>query len=70
MDRYDYAVEFMNCDDMEERRVTPKIQLPYITEEGLVLIDRRENGERRATQRQPVSAGVIMQYADQPKLTA
>lgn len=35
---------------LKERRVMLNCGLPYITEEGLVLIDRREHTERRSVQ--------------------
>jgi hypothetical protein len=31
-----------------DRRVSPSLSAPYISEEGLVLIDRREAPDRRA----------------------
>jgi hypothetical protein len=35
---------------LQDRRVMRNCDLPYITEEGLVLIDRREHTERRSVQ--------------------
>jgi hypothetical protein len=35
---------------LEDRRMATLSELPYITEEGLVLIDRREPDDRRAEQ--------------------
>lgn len=34
-----------------DRRVMQNIPLPYVTEEGLVLVDRRECKERRSEMR-------------------
>lgn len=35
---------------LEDRRTATQSELPYITEEGLVLIDRREPDDGRAEQ--------------------
>lgn len=43
---------FMMTRELNDRRVTVHTALPYITEEGLVLVDRRECGERRMAHRQ------------------
>jgi hypothetical protein len=37
-----------------DRRVATTTELPFQTEEGLIMFDRREGGDRRATARQPV----------------
>lgn len=43
------ATNFVIDRDREERRASKRNDLPYMTEEGMVLIDRREPGDRRAT---------------------
>lgn len=40
----------------EERRVAPHMAPPYVTEEGFVLYDRREGGERRRRPEQASAA--------------
>lgn len=41
------AVEFFVLRDLKDRRVATHCQPPYLAEEGLVLIDRREAYQRR-----------------------
>jgi hypothetical protein len=41
------AVNFFVSRDLEDRRVAAHCQPPYLAEEGLVLIDRREEYQRR-----------------------
>jgi hypothetical protein len=55
-----------------DRRVSVKAELPYLTEEGLILFDRREGGDRRAAQRPQVNActGTVSHVADPVKLAA
>lgn len=50
---------------MAERRVAAKNELPYLAEEGLIMFDRREKGDRRATQRRPVEVASILLQVDQ-----
>ena len=42
---------------LEDRRTATQSELPYITEEGLVLIDRREPDDRRAEQLRSTAIG-------------
>jgi hypothetical protein len=44
------AEDYMVARAANDRRVCNGANLPYITEEGLVLIDRRDHKERRAWQ--------------------
>jgi hypothetical protein len=55
MNQDNLAREFTFERDRRERRVTRSFQPPYLTEEGFVLIDRRENSDRRAARKQPAN---------------
>ena len=39
-----------------ERRKSAEVAPPYLTSEGLVLVDRRDGGDRRAQQTESVSS--------------
>ena len=39
-----------------ERRKSADVAPPYLTSEGLVLVDRRDGDDRRAQQTEPVSS--------------
>ncbi|HEY8102623.1 MAG TPA: hypothetical protein VIF82_17935 [Burkholderiaceae bacterium] len=43
--------KFVMARESQDRRKGTDSALPYITEEGLVMVDRRENIERRTVQR-------------------
>ena len=45
-----------------DRRSSQSGQAPYLTEEGMVLVDRRENGDRRKDQRGSMNAGPVDLY--------
>jgi hypothetical protein len=44
----------------QDRRRTPRTAPPYLTEEGMVLVDRREGCDRRAA---PAGQGVVSAVA-------
>jgi hypothetical protein len=51
---------------LADRRVATSAQLPYQTEEGLIMFDRREGKDRRAAPRQPAnSSSSIFPLPDQ-----
>lgn len=52
MDQAIADVSFMVERSQEDRRVSKHMAPPYLTEEGFILYDRREGGERRGS-RQP-----------------
>ncbi len=56
--------------EMADRRVSTKAELPYLTEEGLILFDRREGKDRRAAPRQQATACSMAHVADPVKLAA
>lgn len=49
---------------LADRRVATSAELPYQTEEGLIMFDRREDKERRAGPRQPANDSSIFPKAD------
>jgi len=49
MDQAFADVGFVVERSREDRRVAPHAAPPYLTEEGFVLVDRREGGERRGS---------------------
>ncbi|CAN5264840.1 hypothetical protein BH11PSE11_BH11PSE11_38740 [soil metagenome] len=51
MNQFKFDDAFMMPRDEVERRAKAKLPPPYLTVEGFVLIDRRENEERRAPQK-------------------
>lgn len=64
------ATAFFMPREMADRRVSTKAELPYMTEEGLILFDRREGSDRRVTPRQQATACSMAQVADPVKLAA
>jgi hypothetical protein len=48
----------------EDRRVAPYMAPPYVTEEGFVLYDRREGGERRRRPEQVKAANEAVPVPD------
>jgi len=50
---------------MADRRVATNGELPYLAEEGLIMFDRREKGDRRATPRQEIEVSSILPQVEQ-----
>jgi hypothetical protein len=50
---------------LAERRVASTADLPYQTEDGLVMFDRREKNDRRAAPRQPANDSSILPQVGQ-----
>jgi len=49
---------------MADRRVATNRELPYQTEEGLIMFDRRENDDRRKSHDQQIAINSILPQAD------
>lgn len=45
---------------LADRRVAASAKLPYQTEEGLIMFDRREGKDRRQAPRQPANDSSIL----------
>jgi len=54
----EHGSQFFVCRDPRDRRVPSLDQPPYMTEEGVVLIDRRVQGDRRTIQLQVQHIGI------------
>ena len=48
MSQQEKASQFFVARSAEDRRSGERVEPPYFTEEGLVMVDRRENSDRRA----------------------
>ncbi|MGZ3238903.1 MAG: hypothetical protein ACXWJK_00765 [Burkholderiaceae bacterium] len=60
MNQSNLAIGLYMPRQMADRRVATTAELPYQTEEGLIMFDRREGGDRRATPRQPANDSSIL----------
>ena len=65
MSQNNVTIGFYMPRQMADRRVAPRAELPYQTEEGLIMFDRREANDRRAAQRQPANDSCILPQVDQ-----
>ena len=60
MNQSNLAIGLYMPRQMADRRIATTAELPYQTEEGLIMFDRRESSERRAAPRQPANDSNIL----------
>ncbi|MGZ3158748.1 MAG: hypothetical protein ACXU7H_06670 [Burkholderiaceae bacterium] len=68
MNQSNLAIGFYMPRQMADRRIASTAELPYQTEEGLIMFDRREGNDRRAGQRQSANDSCILPQMNQAVL--